>query len=321
MRAFLISELDGRVETRVTERPEPLGEVVIDVVWSALNYKDALVVEPASRVRRSRELVGGVEAIGVVRSSSALELGTLVIVYGGDLGTGSDGGFAERMAAPLRYVTPLPQGTEPEIAIAMGLAGYTAMASIRALEQYGLRASDGEVLVTGASGGVGSLAVSLLARLGYRVVASTGSPEHSDWLQSIGAHRCIGREDISDLPQRTLGSPRWAGAIDCIGGATLEQVLRSLNYSSAVAVSGLVAGNQVSSSIYPFITRNVAMLGIDAVETPTNQRLAIWKDLAGLLSPTDLRLIETTIGLEGIDHGLATIKAGNTRGRWLVEPR
>ena len=302
--------------------PAHADDVLVTIEYSGVNYKDALVAAARSRVRRVDSLVGGVDAAGVVATSTNVDLpvGTRVAVHGGDLGVARDGGFAGALYAPARYVTPLPDGLSTRDAMIIGTAGVSAMASILALEDHGLD-REGEVLVTGATGGVGSLAVTLLAARGYRVTASTGSLEQSAWLSERGAARVIGRDDIGDRGERVLGSPRWAGAVDCVGGATLAQVLRSLCYGAAVAASGLVASADLVTTVYPFITRGVALLGIDVVEAPAATRHRVWRALgqtatAELLEP----LVDSVIGLRDLAPAFERLRQGTTRGRILVDP-
>ncbi len=325
MRAFTVREDNGEIQLGVTDsETEAPGDVVIDVAFSSLNFKDAMVARVNSPVRRTPELIMGVEASGRVRSSETNEIpvGATVIAYGDAIGVGRDGGFAETLRVPARFVTVLNEpALDARRAMIYGLAGYTAMASVLALEAYGTTPGDGEVLVTGATGGVGSLAVALLARRGFRVVASTGSAQHRDWLLSLGAAAIIGRDEIADRPGRILGTERWAGAVDCVGGETLAETLRSLRYGAAVAASGLVASASLTTTVYPFITRNVALLGIDSVETTPAARQRVWNEIASVASDDDERLVERVIDLEEIPEGLATIERGATRGRWLVRPR
>lgn len=225
MQAFVIKEENGRLTTGVREwpvAPRDEHDVLVNVEYSGINYKDAMVASAPSRVRRANELVGGVDAAGVVEASSSddLHVGDRVAVYGGDLGVGRDGGFATHVYSPARYLSVLPDSISTRDAMIIGTAGVTAMASVLALEERGL-ASNATVLVTGASGGVGSQSVTYLAARGYQPVASTGSPEHAQWLIERGAVRVIGRSDVSDRPERVLGSELWDGAIDCVGGETL----------------------------------------------------------------------------------------------------
>ncbi|MFZ1062797.1 MAG: acryloyl-CoA reductase [Acidimicrobiales bacterium] len=322
MRCYVIRELDGTYSQGV-EDYEPANapdDALVRVEYSGVNYKDALVASPSSRVRRVPVLVGGVDAAGVVASSKdpAIPEGTAVAVHGGDLGVARDGGFAPFVSVPPRLISPLPPGISTRDAMAIGTAGFTAMASILALEDRGLEPG-AEVLVTGATGGVGSFAVSLLHARHYEPVASTGSPQESNWLVERGASRVIGRDDIADRPDRVLASERWAGAIDCVGGETLHHILRSLRYGAGVAASGLVASPELNTNVYPFITRGVALLGIDAVEAPPTTRAHVWRELGESAARVDYsELIDSTISLEGLDTALETIRRGQTRGRVVV---
>jgi putative YhdH/YhfP family quinone oxidoreductase len=308
------------VHLGVHERPDPVGEVVIDVHSSALNFKDTLVARMDSRVRRADELILGCEAAGCVLASSdpKFSVGDPVIAYGSDVGVGRDGGFATRLAVPSDLVAPLGESFTSQLAMAYGLAAHTALVSIEAAEET---MTVGEpLLVTGASGGVGSLAVLLAARRGHHVVASSGSPEHANWLFDHGAKEVIGRDEIGDHAARTLGTPRWAGAVDCIGAETLHQVLRTLRYGATVAASGLVRGPQLVGDLYPFITRAVRLVGVDVVNCAPEQRRRVWRELSRLVRDTDVDLIETTIGLADVPEGLVRLSEGRTRGRWLIDP-
>jgi acrylyl-CoA reductase (NADPH) len=323
MRAFVVEELDGQLSCglrdvdAVATQPD---DVLVRVEYSGINFKDALVASAPSRVRRVTTLVGGVDAAGVVVESSdpVLTPGTRVAVHGSDLGVGRDGGFAEFLYAPARFITVLPESLRTRDAMVIGTAGFTSMASVLALEDHGL-ARDGEVLVTGATGGVGSLAVTLLALRGHRPVASTGSLEEATWLLERGATRVIGRDEISDRLDRVLGSERWAGAVDCIGADTLHQVLRSVRYGGAVAASGLVAGADLATTIYPFITRSVSLLGIDAVEARRDTRERVWAAFGEMAPLIDFDpLVDREVALEEVGDALDVIRHGATRGRILV---
>ncbi len=325
MQAFTITESDGvltLVERDVEPNPRDTDDVLVRVEYSGVNYKDAMVASAHSRVRRVPSLVGGVDAAGVVEASGdvALPIGTRVAVHGGDLGVARDGGFAELVYAPRRFISPLPDRLSTRDAMIIGTAGVSAMASVLALEDHGLN-HDGEVLVTGATGGVGSVAVTILAARGYRVVASTGSTDQTDWLLARGASRVIRRDDIADRLDRVLGTERWSGAVDCVGGATLNQVLRSLRYGGAVAASGLVASADLTSTVYPFITRGVALLGIDVVEAPAATRSRVWAALADTLSSALLEpLVDSVVDLAHLAHAIELLRDGKTRGRILVDP-
>ncbi len=326
MRCYLISEQDGHFERGVVDyEPSPTSsdDVEIEVEYSGLNFKDALVARPKSNVRRLPRLVGGVDAAGIVLNSTdaSVAVGTRVVALGGDLGVRRDGGFAPLLFAPPSLVNVLPDSISTRDAMVIGTAGVTAMASILALEHHGLPAG-AEVLVTGATGGVGSLAVSLLHARGYSPVASTGSTHESAWLRELGASEVIGRDDIADRPDRMLASERWAGAIDCVGGDTLHQILRSLRYGAAVAASGLVASAELHTNVYPFITRSVALLGIDTVEMSASLRVKVWRELGNLAPRLNFDpLVDSTIDLQGLDGALDTIAQGSTRGRIIVVPK
>jgi acrylyl-CoA reductase (NADPH) len=325
VQSFVVSEEDGVLHCQVREsEPAPVerADLLIEVEYSGVNYKDALVASAHSRVRRVTSLIGGVDAAGVVVQSSdpALPVGSRVAVHGGDLGVGRDGGFAALVYAPSKWINVLPDTISTHDAMVIGTAGFTAMASVLALEHHGL-VSDGEVLVTGATGGVGSLAVSFLSARGYQVVASTGSPNESQWLLDRGASRIIGREEIADRPDRVLASEQWSGAIDCVGGETLHHILRSLRYGAGVAASGLVASPDLHTNVYPFITRAVSLLGIDAVEASESTRSAVWAALGESAPLVSFEpLVDRTVGLSGLVDALDLIRNGKTRGRILVTP-
>ncbi len=216
---------------------------------------------------------------------------------------------------------PLPRGLSARRAALIGTAGFTAALSLARLERMGLAPGSGPVLVTGASGGVGSLSVALLAARGYEVVASTGKAAERDYLVGLGARDVIGRDDLQEASDRVLGTERWAGAVDCVGGATLRGVLRSLRYGAAVAASGLTGGASFDTTVYPFIVRGVSLLGIDSVETPIDERRSVWHELATAFPPETLdATVAGEIGLDGLSDALATISRGEVRGRILVRP-
>ncbi len=323
MQAFVISDASGELTLGVRDAPLAPGDesdVLVDVEYSSVNFKDAMVASSPSRVRRVETLIGGVDAAGIVTSSpdDTFRDGDRVVVVGGALGVARDGGFAEQLYTPSRYVTALPTSLSTRDAMIIGTAGYTAMASVLALEHHGLRAG-GEVLVTGATGGVGSQALTYLALKGYRPVASTGSSDETGWLIERGATRVIGRDEVGDKPERVLGSELWDGAIDCVGGATLASIVRSLRYGCAVAASGLVASPELSTTVYPFITRSVALLGIDAVEATTSTRESVWQALGEIAYLVDFStFVDREISLDGLEGAIDDIRAGNTRGRILV---
>jgi len=324
--AFVVTASDDGVHVGVstlTVDDLPPGEVLVAVDWSAVNYKDGMVTRPGNRVARISPLVPGVDLVGTVVASEdrTVAVGSSVIAHGYDLGVARHGGFARFARVPSDWVVPLPEGLTARRAAALGTAGFTAALSLHRLELHGLHPGSGPVLVTGASGGVGGMAVALAAARGYEVVASTGRTAERPYLESIGAAEVIGREDLVVSPERTLGPERWAGAIDCVGGATLAAVLRTLRYGTAVAASGLTGGSTLETSVYPFIVRNAALLGIDTVLTPIGERRAVWDELADWV-PGEVvdALVEGEVGLDGLVPVLDDILAGRVRGRMLVRP-
>ena len=238
--------------------------------WSSLNYKDGLAARPDGKVARSSPLVLGVDHVGVVRESSDARFaeGDSVIAHGHDLGVSHHGGLAEWSRVPADWAVPLPAGLTPRETMILGTAGYTAGASILALERHGLTPADGPVLVTGATGGVGSAAVAMLAAHGYTVHASTGKAEAADWLRGLGASEVIDREAVTSHAARPLSKQLWAATVDSVGGATLAGALAATRYGGAVAASGVTGGARLATTVMPFILRNVALLGIDSSATP-----------------------------------------------------
>jgi acrylyl-CoA reductase (NADPH) len=325
-RAFVVDNQGDRVGTEVTElADEELGDepVLIDVAWSALNFKDTMLVQPHNRVARRNPLIPGIDLAGTVISSDdpGVAVGETVLAHGYDLGVAHHGGFAERARIPAEWIVPLPDGVSPRHAVTVGTAGFTAALSLERLQANGVRPDGGPVLVTGASGGVGSMAVSLLAQHGYEVVASTGKEAEHPYLRALGATAVIGRGDLMGDEGRVLGPERWAAAVDCVGGETLAAVIRSLRYGGSVAASGLTGGNAFSSTVYPFIVRGVALLGVDSVLTPIEERRAVWANVrSDFPEETVAAMVAEEVGLEGIDGALAAMAAARVRGRVLVEP-
>ena len=324
--AFLVTRTDDQVTTAVTDLADddlPPGEVLVDVEWSAVNYKDGMVTVPGNRVARRSPLVTGVDLAGTVAASDdpAIPAGTAVLVHGYDLGVAHHGGFATRARVPAGWVVPLPPGLDPRHAMTIGTAGFTAVLSLRRLERVGVAPGNGPVLVTGASGGVGSMAVAALARHGYEVVASTGKTAEHEYLRRLGAAEVVGRDAVGGDDRRVLGAERWAAAVDCVGGTTLAGVLRTLRYGGAVAASGLTAGSDLATTVYPFIVRGVSLLGVDSVNMPLDERRALWASIAEDLPGEAVdAMVDREIGLGGLDAALADVLAGRVRGRVLVRP-
>jgi acrylyl-CoA reductase (NADPH) len=322
--AFVVRRHDDEVSSRVEElhlADLPPGEVLVEVSWSSVNYKDGMVATPGNRVSRASPLVPGVDLAGVVVSSDepGLAPGTEVLAHGGDLGVTRHGGYARYVRVPSGYALALPDGLSARAAMAIGTAGFTAALSIDQLQQRGLRPGDGPVLVTGASGGVGAFALDILAGAGYEVVASTGKTDEHAWLESLGAAAVIGRADLDEAGGRVLGPEHWAGAVDCVGGDTLARILQALRYGAAVAASGLTGGTALHSTVYPFITRGVALLGVDSVRTPLARRREVWARLASDLRPAHLEsLVAGEVPLDRVASALSDILAARVRGRFLV---
>src|SRR3954471_23735162 len=306
----------GIQDLRADDLPD--GDTVVRVDWSSVNYKDALAVSPKGRVAQISPLVPGVDLAGTVVEGEGE--GSEVIVHGHDLGVAHHGGFAEYARVPSEWVVPLPDGLSARQAMVLGTAGYTAGYSIVQLEDRGLRPDDGPVLVLGASGGVGSTAVGILARRGYEVHASTGKAEEADFLRSLGAAQILAREETGRQPERPLQKTRWAAAVDPVGGAATAYALSTTRYGGAVALSGMTGGAEFTSSVFPLILRNVAVMGVDSVGTDIEVRRRVWERLAGDLRPRALdEAITREIDLDAVDPFLDEILAGRGRGRTVVK--
>lgn len=328
--AFLVSNKPGEGDAKLAVRELgvlaaadlPAGEVTVRVEWSSINYKDALACTPGGGVARISPLVPGVDVAGEVvevNGSGDFKVGDKVIAHGYDIGTGRHGAYAHYCRLAADTVVPLPSGLTTRQAMAIGTAGFTAAQSIHALQHHGVTPGTGPVLVTGATGGVGSAAVSILSQLGYEVVASTGKASEHDFLKSLGATEVIDRAETSAESNRPLEKERWAASVDCVGGSTLAYVLRTMKHSGAVAASGLTGGSALNTTVLPFILRNVALLGIDSVLINMALRREIWNRCATDLRPLGIDdALVTEIGLAGLDAALTTVKAGGARGRYLV---
>ena len=296
----------GRVEASVARLPAealPAGDVLIEVAWSSLNYKDALSSQGHPGVTRKFPHVPGIDLAGRVLESSASEYraGDEVLVTGYELGMNHWGGFAALARVPAAWLVPLPAGLSLRESMIFGTAGFTAALSVDALQEHGITPDRGEVLVTGASGGVGCLAVAILAHLGYRVVAVTGKAEANELLVGrLGATRTIAREEANDSSSKPLLATRWAGAIDTVGGNMLATVLRSTDRHGCVAACGLVGGAELSLTVYPFILRGVTLAGIDSAECPREKRLAMWSNLAGPWKPDGFEAVVQEVTLDGL---------------------
>jgi len=303
----------------ISEEQLPPGDVTVRVSYSTLNYKDGLAITGAGPVVRKFPMVPGVDLVGTVEDSSDADfkVGDQVLLNGWGVGEGHWGGLAEKARLKGKWLIPLPKAFTPAQAMAIGTAGYTAMLSIIALEKNGLHPDKGDVLVTGANGGVGSFAVAILAKLGYRVVASTGRLAESSYLEQLGAAEIIDRATLSE-PGRPLAKERWAAAIDSVGSHTLANVCAGIRYRGTVAACGLAQGMEFPGSVAPFILRGVTLAGIDSVNRPRADRLEAWDRLATDLDLSMLPLISHEIGLSEVIDIAPQLLAGKIRGRVVV---
>ncbi len=321
IRALVTSKSAEGVSTTLTEvQASDLGEgdVTVAVEYSTLNYKDGLALS-GGRIMQSMPMIGGIDLAGTVEASDtpAFKPGDKVILNGWGLSQTHNGGYAQKARVPGDWLIPLPAKFSTKEAMAIGTAGYTAMLCVMALEHAGLTPSKGDVLVTGANGGVGSIAISLLSQLGYRVIASTGRAEEADYLKSLGAAEIIDRATLSG-PGKPMQTERWAGAVDSVGSHTLANVLAQTKYRGVVAACGLAQGLDLPGSVAPFILRNVTLAGIDSVNTPREVRLEAWARLARDLDPGKLKSTVTEIGLMDVPEAAAKILKGQVRGRTVV---
>lgn len=325
VRSLIVEKSGNATRARVATIDESalgVGDVTVSVEYSTVNYKDGLAITNASPIIQSFPLVPGIDLAGTVEDSKhpSLKQGDRVVLNGWGLGVDHNGGFAEKARVPAEWTIKLPDTISTRQAAAIGTAGYTAMLSVLALEHGGIGPGDGDVLVTGASGGAGSVSTALLSKLGYRVLASTGRPEESGYLKSLGAAELIDRRTLSE-PGRPLGAERWIGAIDSIGSHTLSNVLAQTRYGGVVAAFGLAQGTDLATTVLPFILRNVTLCGIDSVKAPRARRELAWSRLGRDL---DLELLESMIvevGLEAVEETARNILAGKVRGRAIVNVR
>lgn len=321
-RAFVAERHEDRVERGI--RPFASaelapGDVEIRIAWSSVNFKDGLATRFDGRVARINPLIPGIDLAGEVvgGDSPAFAPGDQVLAHGYDLGVGRHGGYGEYTRVPAAWVVPLPAGLAVRDAMAIGTAGFTAAMSVDALERHGLRPDRGPVLVTGATGGVGSTAIAILAERGYETWAVTGKADEHDWLRSLGAVGFLTRDEVA-AAGKPLESERWAGVVDSVGAASLPYALRTVKMRGAVASSGNAGGVALHTTVFPFILRGVALLGIDSANLPIDERRTMWARLADDLRPRALGERVSEVGLDDLEVALDGILAGAARGRWVV---
>ncbi len=323
-RALVAREEGGRqsvaLET-LTDADLPAADVTVDVEFSSFNYKDGLALAGRNRILRHYPIIPGIDFAGTVAQSASPRFrpGDKVVLTGFGVGENWSGGFAERARVKSAWLVALPEGLDARQAMAIGTAGFTAMLAVLALERHGI-AKGGEVLVTGAAGGVGSIAIRLLSRLGYRVTALTGRPAERDFLESLGAGAILERAAYQ-APGKPLQAERWQGAVDSVGGTILANVLAATAYGGAVAACGLAGGADLPTSVFPFILRGVALLGIESVQCPLALREEAWRRLARGLTAADLAAVTEEIGLGDLPARAEAILAGQVRGRTVVNVR
>lgn len=321
-KGILIEKDDSGYRASVTDIAEerlPEGDVTIDVAYSTMNYKDALAITGKSPVVRKFPMVPGIDLVGTVSQSSNpdIAVGQTVLLNGWGVGETHWGGLSQKARLKGEWLIPLPAQFTPKQAMAIGTAGYTAMLCVLALERQGVTPGQGDILVTGAAGGVGSVAVTLLSKLGYRVVAVTGRVEESDYVIGLGAAEVLNRSEF-DSPGKPLGKERWAGAVDVVGSHVLANVCATTKYRGVVAACGLAGGRDFPTTVAPFILRGVTLVGIDSVMCPRKYRLEAWERLARDLDISKLGTIANEIGLSDAIPFATNMLAGQVRGRAIV---
>ena len=323
-KALVLHEQDRKVssgiETLDTDQL-PAGEVLVRISHSTLNYKDGMVLNGLGRLVRTYPHVPGVDFAGVVEASSSpdWQAGDPVILTGWRVGESHWGGYAQYARVQAGWLVRRPDGMTAERAMAIGTAGFTSMLAVMALERHGLKPGDGEVLVTGAAGGVGSVAIALLARLGHRVIAATGRPETHDYLAGLGAAGFVDRAELAQPVVKPLQAERWAGAVDSVGSTTLATLLTQLKARASAAACGLAGGNDLPASVVPFLLRGINLLGIDSVLSPRPERETAWARLATELDPALIDGMIEVIGLGALPDYANRILKGQVRGRVVVD--
>jgi len=322
--ALVLEETGGKVTQtfkQLEDKDLPQGEVLVRVGYSDLNYKDGLILNGMARLVRSYPHIPGIDLVGTVEASSAPEFkpGDAVVLTGWATGERQWGGYSQKQRVKAAHLLALPKGLSPKRAMAIGTAGLTAMLSVLALERHGLKPDQGEVLVTGATGGLGSIAVAILAKLGYKVAGSTGKADKADYLKSLGASVVVDRKELSDPSDRPLESSRWAGAVDTVGGVTLARVFAQMNTHGSVAVCGNAGGNELKTTVLPLILRGVNLLGIDSNFCPQALRREAWQRLTTDLPMDKLDAMTEVVPLKALPDLANKILKGQIGGRIVVD--
>lgn len=319
-------DADGTVTSSIQHLEDdrlPEGNVTVDIDWAGLNYKDGLILTGAGNMVKAYPHVAGIDFAGTVSESSdwRYHAGDTVLLTGWRVGETHWGGYAEKARVNGDWLVPLPKGMTGREAMVLGTAGLTAMLAVNRLEAAGVSKGSGPILVTGAAGGVGTIAIALLSKLGYEVTALSGRPQHGEALRALGATAILDRQAFLAEPDRPLEGARWAGVIDNVGGPLLAKALRQVNYDGVVASIGMAGGTDLPTSVLPFILRGVTLVGIDSVMRPTEPRAAAWKRLAELFDQEAYAAMVEELGLEGLPDAAGRILRGEVKGRVLVKVR
>ena len=307
------------VEQNINNLPE--GNVLIKVAYAGLNYKDALSSNGHKGITKEFPHTPGVDASGVVTQTNSIlfQEGDQVLVTGYDLGMNTDGGFGEYIRVPAEWVVPLPATFDLRSAMILGTAGFTAALALYKMEMAGQTPEMGELVVTGATGGVGSMAISIFSKAGYDVIASSGKKSAYDYLKKLGAVRCEGRKFCNDEKKRPVARPKWAGGLDTVGGNTLTSLMASCGKNGSIAVCGLVGSPELNATVYPFLLNGINLIGVESAETPMEIRIKLWNKLSSIWKPEHLDEIATDISLDQLDKYIVKILVGKTQGRIIVK--
>lgn len=320
----IIENENGDFERKIVTRDTselPEGEVLIKVAYAGLNYKDALSASGHKGITREYPHTPGVDASGLIAESedSRFEVGDEVLVTGYDLGMNTDGGFGQYIRVPADWVVPLPENLSLKESMILGTAGFTAALALWKMEKAGQEPSMGEIVVTGATGGVGSMAVSIFSTAGYEVVASSGKTDQEEYLKQLGAIRREDRSYTNDESGRPLLRTQWAGALDTVGGNTLATLMKACGKNGSIAVCGLVSSHELNTTVYPFLLNGVNLIGVESAETPMKIRKMLWDRLQSDWKPKHLEEVSNVVSLDQLDEQIQLILKGKTRGRVVIE--